>query len=47
LSVLRGGVDEMCDELQRRRELLGCSYITISEPLMEQFAPVVQILAGK
>jgi alkanesulfonate monooxygenase SsuD/methylene tetrahydromethanopterin reductase-like flavin-dependent oxidoreductase (luciferase family) len=27
--------------------LLGCSYITISEPLMEEFAPVVQMLAGK
>jgi alkanesulfonate monooxygenase SsuD/methylene tetrahydromethanopterin reductase-like flavin-dependent oxidoreductase (luciferase family) len=47
VSVLRGGVDEMCDELQRRRELLGSSYITISEPLMEQFAPVVEMLTGK
>jgi hypothetical protein len=47
VSVLRGGVDEMCDELQRRREVLGSSYITVSEPLMERFAPVVARLAGK
>lgn len=47
VSVLGGGVNEMCDELQRRRELLGSSYITISEPLMEQFAPVVEMLTGK
>jgi alkanesulfonate monooxygenase SsuD/methylene tetrahydromethanopterin reductase-like flavin-dependent oxidoreductase (luciferase family) len=46
-SVLRGSVDEMCDELLRRRELLGTSYITISEPVMEQFAPVVERLSGK
>lgn len=47
VSVLRGGVDEMCDELQRRREVLGSSYITVSEPLMERFAPMVERLAGK
>lgn len=46
-SVLRGSVDEMGDELLRRRELLGTSYITISEPVMEQFAPVVERLSGK
>jgi alkanesulfonate monooxygenase SsuD/methylene tetrahydromethanopterin reductase-like flavin-dependent oxidoreductase (luciferase family) len=47
VSVLRGGVNEMCGELQRRREILGSSYITISEPLMKQFAPVVERLTGK
>jgi alkanesulfonate monooxygenase SsuD/methylene tetrahydromethanopterin reductase-like flavin-dependent oxidoreductase (luciferase family) len=47
VSVLRGSVDEMCDDLQRRREVLGNSYITVSEPLMEQFASVVERLAGK
>lgn len=47
VSVLRGSVDEMCDELGRRRELLGSSYITVSEPMMEEFAPVVARLSGK
>jgi alkanesulfonate monooxygenase SsuD/methylene tetrahydromethanopterin reductase-like flavin-dependent oxidoreductase (luciferase family) len=46
VSVLRGTADEMCDELQRRRDLLGVSYITVSEPMMEQFAPVVEALTG-
>jgi alkanesulfonate monooxygenase SsuD/methylene tetrahydromethanopterin reductase-like flavin-dependent oxidoreductase (luciferase family) len=47
VSVLRGTVDEMCDELQRRRESLGVSYITVSEPMMEQFAPVAYALDGR
>jgi len=47
VSVLRGSPDEMCDELQRRRELLGSSYITVSQQAMEQFAPVVANLSGK
>jgi alkanesulfonate monooxygenase SsuD/methylene tetrahydromethanopterin reductase-like flavin-dependent oxidoreductase (luciferase family) len=46
-SVMRGTVEEMCEELQRRRELLGVSYITVSEPMMEQFAPVVEALSGR
>jgi len=47
VSVLRGTVSEMCDELQRRRELLGSSYITVSEPMLDAFAPVVETLAGQ
>jgi alkanesulfonate monooxygenase SsuD/methylene tetrahydromethanopterin reductase-like flavin-dependent oxidoreductase (luciferase family) len=47
ISVLRGTVAEMCDELQRRRELLGVSYITVGESMMEQFSPVVEELAGR
>jgi alkanesulfonate monooxygenase SsuD/methylene tetrahydromethanopterin reductase-like flavin-dependent oxidoreductase (luciferase family) len=47
VSVLRGTVDEMCDELQRRRDSLGVSYITVGEPMMEQFAPVADALAGR
>jgi len=46
-TVLRGSVAEMCDELQRRRELTGSSYITVSEPMLAQFAPVVERLSGK
>lgn len=47
VTVLRGTVDEMCDELQRRREDLGLSYIIVSEPMMEPFAPVVEALSGR
>ena len=47
VSVLRGTVTEMCDELQRRRELIGSSYITVSEPMMADFAPLVERLRGK
>ena len=46
-TVLRGSVDEMCDELQRRRELTGSSYITVGEPMLARFAPVVERLSGK
>jgi probable F420-dependent oxidoreductase len=44
---LFGSVDAICDELQRRRELYGISYVTIGDAQMEDFAPVVARLAGK
>ena len=47
VSVLRGTTAEMCDELRKRRELLGVSYIMVSESVMEQFAPVVEELTGR
>jgi alkanesulfonate monooxygenase SsuD/methylene tetrahydromethanopterin reductase-like flavin-dependent oxidoreductase (luciferase family) len=47
VSVLRGTAGEMRDELQRRRDSLGVSYITVSEPMMEQFAPVAEALTGR
>jgi alkanesulfonate monooxygenase SsuD/methylene tetrahydromethanopterin reductase-like flavin-dependent oxidoreductase (luciferase family) len=36
VSVLSGGVNEMCDELERRRELFGTSYITVSETALRK-----------
>ncbi|MXY04592.1 MAG: LLM class flavin-dependent oxidoreductase, partial [Gammaproteobacteria bacterium] len=45
--ALFGGVDAICDELERRRELFGISYFTIGADVMEAFAPVVDRLAGK
>jgi len=45
--ALFGSVDAICDELERRRELHGISYITVGEANMEAFAPVVERLAGK
>ena len=44
--ALFGSVDTICDELERRRELHGISYITVNRETMEPFAPVVARLAG-
>ncbi len=47
---LIGSVDYICDELQRRREAYGISYITVLDDgennMVEQFAPVVAKLSG-
>ena len=45
--ALFGSVDAICDELERRRELHGISYITVGKDNMESFAPVVDRLTGK
>jgi len=45
--ALVGSVDYMCEELERRRELYGFSYISILDRCSEGFAPVVARLAGK
>ncbi|MGA2827148.1 MAG: LLM class flavin-dependent oxidoreductase [Streptosporangiaceae bacterium] len=47
LAILRGSVREIADELQRRRDTLGCSYIVVNGTFIEQFAPVVELLAGR
>jgi hypothetical protein len=44
---LFGSVDTICAELERRRELFGISYITVTDEVMEPFAAVVARLAGK
>jgi probable F420-dependent oxidoreductase len=45
--ALFGSVDTICDELRRRRELHGISYITVGDTAMEAFAPVVARLRGR
>ncbi len=45
--ALFGSVDTICEELERRRELHGISYVTVGEDAMEPFAAVVSRLAGK
>jgi probable F420-dependent oxidoreductase len=45
--ALVGSIDGICDELERRREEYGISYICIPDHLGEAFAPVVARLAGK
>jgi alkanesulfonate monooxygenase SsuD/methylene tetrahydromethanopterin reductase-like flavin-dependent oxidoreductase (luciferase family) len=47
LAMLRGGVGEMVDELQRRRDVFGVSYISVNAAFLEQFAPVVERLDGR
>ncbi|MBH80428.1 MAG: F420-dependent oxidoreductase [Gammaproteobacteria bacterium] len=45
--ALVGSVDYMCEELERRRELYGFSYISVLDRGVDGFAPVVARLAGK
>ncbi|HWD06077.1 MAG TPA: LLM class flavin-dependent oxidoreductase [Amycolatopsis sp.] len=47
LTLLRGDLDAMTEELERRREELGVSYVTVNSAFLEKFAPVVERLAGK
>jgi len=43
---LFGTPELICDELHRRRELFGISYVTVPDNAIEAFAPVVAKLAG-
>ena len=45
--ALFGSADAICDELERRRELFGISYITVGKDNMESFAPIVDRLNGE
>jgi probable F420-dependent oxidoreductase len=47
LHVLIGTADQISEELEKRRQLLGISSIEVLEEHMEAFAPVVARLAGK
>jgi alkanesulfonate monooxygenase SsuD/methylene tetrahydromethanopterin reductase-like flavin-dependent oxidoreductase (luciferase family) len=46
LMILRGSPAQMADELRRRRDVLGISYFSVNAAFIEQFAPVVELLAG-
>jgi len=43
---LFGEVSEICEELERRRERYGISYVTVGADARDAFAPVVAKLAG-
>mgnify|MGYP001111248112 CR=1 FL=1 len=47
LAVLRGSPQEMADELQRRRDEIGVSYLAVDQSFVDSLAPVVELLAGK
>ena len=46
-AVLRGSSDEMAGQLQRARDRYGFSYVTVWDGWAEDFAPVVERLAGR
>jgi probable F420-dependent oxidoreductase len=46
-TLLRGTPAEMADELRRRRDAYGVSCISVNGSFLEQFAPVVELLAGR
>ena len=41
-----GSVDEICEELQRRREEFGFSYITVGDAHLDAYLPIVERLSG-
>lgn len=43
---LFGTVDEVCEELERRREAYGIHYVTVGADALDAFAPVVAKLSG-
>lgn len=45
--ALIGSVDRICDALLRRRRQYGISYVTVAQRHLEEFAPVVDRLAGR
>ena len=45
--ALFGSVDEICEELERRRERFGISYVTVGAEALTTFAPVVARLTGR
>jgi len=47
LLILRGSPRQMADELEGRRESLGISYLSVNGAFIEQFSPVVELLAGR
>ncbi|HEY2192885.1 MAG TPA: LLM class flavin-dependent oxidoreductase [Actinomycetospora sp.] len=46
LTMIRGGVDDMAAELERRRAELGVSYVSVNSGFIEEFAPLVARLSG-
>jgi probable F420-dependent oxidoreductase len=47
LAIVRGSVDDMAAELERRREELGVSYVSVNGAFIEEFGPLVARLSGK
>ena len=46
-SIFIGSVDQIVDEMQKRRECYGISYYVVSDRSLETVAPIVARLAGR
>jgi alkanesulfonate monooxygenase SsuD/methylene tetrahydromethanopterin reductase-like flavin-dependent oxidoreductase (luciferase family) len=46
LVMLRGSVSDMADELRRRGDEIGISYVIVNAAYMEQLAPVARLLGA-
>jgi hypothetical protein len=46
-AVLIGTVEQICEDLERRREQLGFSYYIISDAQLDEFAPIVARMTGR
>jgi probable F420-dependent oxidoreductase len=44
ITLLVGTPEQMADRLRERRETYGINYITVLEPNMETFAPLIQLV---
>jgi probable F420-dependent oxidoreductase len=47
ITTLRGTPREMADTLLRRRDRAGVSYVSVNAMFIEQFAPVIELLADE
>ncbi|WP_433231702.1 LLM class flavin-dependent oxidoreductase [Actinomadura formosensis] len=47
IAKLSGTPREMAGTLARRRDELGVSYVSVASAFIEEFAPVVELLAGR
>ncbi len=45
--LLRGTPREMADELLRRRDTIGATYISVNAGYLEDLAPVIELLADR
>jgi probable F420-dependent oxidoreductase len=45
--VLAGTLEQIVDQVRAQRERFGFSYLTVLEPSMEAFAPVIEALRGE
>jgi len=45
-SIFIGSVDQIVDEMQKRRERYGISYYVVSDRSLEMVSPIVARLAG-
>jgi hypothetical protein len=44
--ILAGTIEEMVDRLEQRRARWGYSYFVVQQPVIDDFAPIVERLTG-